>query len=173
MPGTFVTGFEPFGNWPINSSWQAVVALAAMRPNIATACLPVDHAAAADAVRSLIAHHRPSVLLLTGLAPGAGFRIETVARPGPLVPWAGGTRCARWPITEALTAVRKHGLPIRRSADAGRYVCDTTFWAALGSSVPEVGFLHVPPPAPQWPPRRLARALDAVLSVADGAARGA
>ncbi|MEO1721682.1 MAG: hypothetical protein AAFR84_04695 [Pseudomonadota bacterium] len=163
---TLVTGFEPFGSWPVNSSWQGVRALAERRPGLRIACLPVDHAAAAERIALLCRAHRPSRLLLTGLAPDPVLRLETFGRPGPLSPQHGGGRRSRWPVAAALSSLAALGLPARRSMDAGRYVCDTTLWHALGLSVPQVIFLHIPPPGASWPPRRVARGMAAVLDAA-------
>ncbi|MEL6766556.1 MAG: hypothetical protein AAFP17_05200 [Pseudomonadota bacterium] len=161
-----VTGFAPFGRWSMNSSAEGVAALARRRPALATACLPVDHQAAAARITDLVRARRPARLLLTGLAPGASLRLERYGRPGPLAPTMQGVRRTRWPLAAAHAALAAQGFPVRYSADAGRYVCDTTLWHALGLPVPQVLFLHVPPPGPAWPPERLARAMAAVLDAA-------
>ncbi|MEL7173630.1 MAG: hypothetical protein AAFN05_11800 [Pseudomonadota bacterium] len=158
-----VTGFEPFGRWRVNSSAEGVAALARLRPGVSTACLPVDHDAAAARLSALVRARKPKRLLLTGLAPGACLRLERVGRPGPLAPALGGVRRARWPLAAARAALVAQGFPVRLSGDAGRYVCDTTLWHALGLPVRQVVFLHVPPPGPTWPATRLARAMAAVL----------
>ncbi|MEM7499070.1 MAG: hypothetical protein AAF371_13895 [Pseudomonadota bacterium] len=162
---TLVTGFEPFGRWSVNSSAQGVAALAARYPALRTACLPVDHGRAAERLEALCLQHRPRRLLLAGLAPDAQPRLEAFGRPGPLAPHAAGVRRARWPLAAARTALAEAGMPARLSADAGRYVCDTTYWHALGLPIPAVLFLHLPPPGPSWPPHRLARAIAVALSV--------
>ena len=64
--------------------------------------------------------------------------------------------------------VVERGLPIRLSDDAGGYVCDTAYWAALGTGVPLVAFLHLPPPGPDWAPERGARVVESVLAAAMG-----
>jgi hypothetical protein len=53
---------------------------------------------------------------------------------------------------------------MRLSDDAGGYVCDTTYWAALGTDVPRVAFLHLPPPGPVWTPERGAWVVESVLA---------
>lgn len=90
-----VTGFEPFGAWTFNPSGEALGLIARDLPGALTLRLPVDHAAAAARIRAAVAEHRPQTLLLTGLMPDPVLRLETVARPGPLVPWAGGVRAGR------------------------------------------------------------------------------
>lgn len=171
MPRILLTGFEPFGRWTVNSSWEAVRHLAGRHRGLETACLPVDHVAAAAAVRELVARGEPQVVLLTGLAADPAARLERLGRPGPLAS-AGGppVRRGRWPwrLTRARVAAR--GLPLRLSADAGGYVCDSTYWAALGTPVPLVAFLHLPPLGPAWTPARAAQAVEAALEAAQ--ARG-
>lgn len=153
--GVLVTGFEPFRQYTVNSSWEGVRLL----ESVPHACLPVDHGAAAARIGALIDHHRPRVVLLTGLAAGAVPRIETVARrpagmDGPAL------RRGRWPFARAVAAIR----PARLSSDAGRYVCETAYWTALGCKGPRrVAFLHVPPLSEVWTPRRIARVIAACL----------
>lgn len=164
-----LTGFEPFGRWSINSSGEAVRMIGRRRFGLATAILPVDHAEAARAMRTLLRANRPAVVLLSGLAAGAAFRVETLARPGPLVPDGGPVvRRGRWPIPTALRALGGLGIPVKLSRNAGGYVCETTYWAALGEQVPLCLFVHVPPPGGAWTVRRIARGLEAVLASAAG-----
>ena len=153
-----VTGFAPFRHHAVNSSWEGVRRL----EGVTAACLPVDHAAAAAEIAALIRRHRPDTVLLTGLAEGAGPRLERLARrpagvPGPAL------RHGRWPFARALARMGH----ARLSADAGRYVCETTYWAALGVPGPSrVAFLHVPPLGEVWTARRIARVMRACLDAA-------
>jgi pyroglutamyl-peptidase len=117
----------------------------------------------------LIDDLRPGIVLLTGLADDPVPRLERSGRAGPLaVPDKPSRRPGRWPWTAALDRVAGQGLPVRHSDDAGGYVCDTTYWAALGTEVPLVAFLHLPPPGPIWTPERGARVVEAVLAAAAG-----
>lgn len=167
MTRILLTGFEPFGGWPVNSSWEAVNRLAARRRGIEARLLPVDHERAAEDLRGYVAGFRPDVLLLTGLASGPVPRLERIGRGGPLSPHGGPVfRRGRWPWAGAHAEARARGFPLRASYDAGRFVCETTYWAALGTGVPLVAFLHLPPVGPVWTPRRAARAVEAVLAAA-------
>jgi len=169
MTQILLTGFEPFRQWPVNSSWEAVRHLAERRGDLSAKRLPVDHELAATAVRALIDELRPEIVLLTGLADDPVPRLERLGRAGPLPPHGGPSeRPGRWPWAAARDGVVEQGLPIRLSDDAGGYVCDTTYWAALGTGVPLVAFLHLPPPGPDWLPERGARVVEAVLAAAMG-----
>jgi pyrrolidone-carboxylate peptidase len=167
MPRILVTGFEPFGRWSVNSSWEAVRHLAGRHRGVRAECLPVEHFAAAEAIRELVARGAPQVVLLTGLAADPVPRLERLGRPGPLA-CAGGppVRRGRWPWRAAHARIAARGLPLRLSADAGGYVCDSTYWAALGTSAPLVAFLHLPPVGPTWTPARSALAIEAALEAA-------
>ena len=160
-----VTGFGPFRHWQVNSSGEAV-RLLHRRCGAATSRLTVDHEEAAQEIRGLIAATRPRAVLLTGLAAGAALRLETLARPGPLAPEGGPVvRRGRWPVAAAMAALAAQGVPARTSTDAGGYVCDTTYWAALGAFDGPCLFLHVPPIGGSWTARRIARGIEAVLGV--------
>jgi pyroglutamyl-peptidase len=166
-----VTGFEPFRRWTVNSSAEAARALAAARPGLAVAVLPVDHDAAPRALAAAVAASRPDILLLTGLADEPRLRLELVARRPAHVAQGPQTLRGLWPWSAALDAVRATGAPARLSDDAGRYVCDTAYWAALAAGcAPLTAFLHVPPPGPDWPTARLAAAVAACLGAAQNAA---
>lgn len=165
MPRILLTGFEPFGPWAVNSSWEAVRHVAARLRDAEAALLPVDHAAAAGAVRALVGRLAPEIVLLCGLAADPVPRLERLGRAGPLASNGGPPlRRGRWPWAAARARGRAHGLPLRLSTDAGGYVCDTTYWAALGTGAPLVAFLHLPPPGPVWTPARAARAVEVVMA---------
>jgi len=164
MIAILLTGFAPFRHWEVNSSWQAVAHLAARQRGVTAVCLPVDHVRAAQAVRDMVAGLAPRVLLMTGLADCPVPRLELYGRAGPLSPHGGPVlRRGRWRWAAARTAAAARGLPLRLSADAGGYVCDTTYWAALGTATPLVAFLHLPPQGPVWTRERGARVVSAVL----------
>lgn len=163
MSGILVTGFEPFGGWTVNSSWEGAVALGAERRGLTLVRLPVDHARAAAELRAHLRRARPAVILLTGLAPGPALHLEAVGRPGPLSPGSSRLLRARWRAGEALRALRAQGYAAKVSSDAGGYVCDTTYWAALEEGPRRCLFLHVPPLGGAWTARRIGRAMGIVL----------
>lgn len=166
-----LTGFEPFRHWAVNSSGEAVRALGGM-PGIETRVLPVDHEAAADALRLAVAASRPRVILCTGLAPDPVPRLELRARKPEGVATGEPVLCGVWPWAAALGAIATAGAPARLSADAGRYVCETVYWTALDArrempAATLVAFLHLPPVGPDWPVARLAAVVAACLASAE------
>lgn len=175
MSATFlVTGFEPFKEHRTNSSWDALQHLRASWPNeVVTRLLPVDHAAAHLALRRALDELEPHVVLCTGLAQGHEFRMERRAhRPLPedlLTPDdAPALALGRWPWAEMRDALDASGVAARESLEAGRYVCESTYWSLLthqGASRPAyAAFLHVPHESHEYP---IARIADAVARVID------
>ncbi|MEM7239859.1 MAG: hypothetical protein AAF501_18795 [Pseudomonadota bacterium] len=164
MRRTLVTGFEPFGPWRVNSSWEGVQRLARLQPTFVIACLPVDYDAAAADLGHAIEQHRPDRLLLTGLADRSVPTLETRACVGPSC--RADTRphrAGRWNFDRWLSRMRTAQIPAKLSSNAGRYVCETTYWTALGTHVQEVAFLHLPPLGQAWSAARLARVIGATL----------
>ncbi|MGI5186568.1 pyroglutamyl-peptidase I [Promicromonospora sp. CA-289599] len=166
-----VTGFEPFGGDAVNSSGDAVRALAARwtgPDELVTAVLPVEF----EQVRSadgpllrLLDEHAPDVVLAVGLAAGVTqVRVEQVAinLMDAGIPDNGGTQPVDAPVADggpdarfttlpakaAVAAVRAAGIPAGVTYSAGTYVCNAAFYAlqhALAER-PGVlsGFVHVP-----------------------------
>lgn len=177
MSATFlVTGFEPFGKHRTNSSWDALQHLRPSWPEeVITLRLPVDHGAAHVALRRVLDDLEPALVLCTGLAEGYHFRMERRARrPSPVDLPAGepGTVSGhevlgRWPWQEMREALASSGVDAHDSFDAGRYVCETTYWSLLtydGVSIPAcAGFLHVPHESDEYPITRIAAAVARVV----------
>jgi pyroglutamyl-peptidase len=165
-----LTGFEPFRDWSVNSSGEAVKALADL-PGVATRVLPVDHHAAPEALAAAVAEVRPAVILCTGLSPRPVPRLERHARRPETVAVGAPVLCGVWPWATALDAMARTGAPVGLSTDAGAYVCETVYWHALAlrrqmEPAPQVAFLHVPPLGENWPLARVASLITACLSAA-------
>lgn len=171
MSATFlVTGFEPFREHRTNSSWDALALLSRTWPESVVALrLPVDHRAAHHHLRLALAELRPRAVLLTGLAKGRVFRIERRARrPAELEPELGTDGLVgRWPWDEMQRALEESAVEAVHSEDAGRYVCESTYWSLLsyrGPSPPEfAAFLHVPPESEEHGIPRIAQAIGRVV----------
>jgi pyroglutamyl-peptidase len=166
-----VTGFEPFGGDTVNSSADAVAALAARwtgPDELVTAVLPVefDQVRAADGpLLTLLDQHAPDVVVAVGLADGiTQVRLERVAinlmdaripdnggaQPvdAPVADGGPAARFATLPVKAAAAAVREAGIPAGVSYSAGTYVCNATFYALqyalAGRPGTLSGFVHVP-----------------------------
>jgi len=71
---------------------------------------------------------------------------------------ANQVRLGTWPVPKLLTSLSRKSHDIEHSDNAGRYVCNATYYAALQQTAainagireyrPQVGFLHIPPSRP-------------------------
>ncbi|MDQ7780246.1 MAG: hypothetical protein RDV41_11165 [Planctomycetota bacterium] len=148
-----ITGFEPFNQFRVNSSWEGCRLVGKRMPaHVIARRLPVDHLAAREKLIRCLARHRPAICLCTGLTSSATFHIERVARKPVQFHGIRGPRVLKgaWPWDEMAEQLRKAKCPAVVSNNAGQYVCESTYWTLLafrqqfGYPV-YAGFLHVPP----------------------------
>lgn len=161
-----VTGFGAFGAVADNPS-GAVAAAVALRLSVLgwdaraeTLRVTFDEARAAP---SRLAAESPELLLHVGVAEsrralclercarnlvGARADVDGRAAVGPLDP-AGPPRRDTTLALDALAAAWRAPLDVEVSDDCGDYVCNATYWAALGMAAARSGlvalFVHVPP----------------------------
>jgi pyroglutamyl-peptidase len=168
-----LTGFEPFGAFATNPSWDAL-ALADEHGlldglDAALARIPVTYDGAFATLQAALNHHRPRALLSFGLHGGLAGReagviyVETTARnrdgagkadnagvtrpARPIDPTAPATLPATLDVPALLEALQAAGFSARTSDDAGAYLCNHLFFraaCALQGQIP-CGFVHVPP----------------------------
>jgi pyrrolidone-carboxylate peptidase len=164
-----LTGFEPFRTFAVNPSWHAAeaAARALSRRGVVAFCLPVEHHRARRRLWRLIDEHRPLHMLCTGLAAGDTFRLELRARkPAEFADLAGPDELkGRWPWRQSEAVLSRRGMPVRRSDDAGRYVCESTYWSLLTRAGPgsRAAFLHVPALSAAFDQDRVTRGVVAVV----------
>ena len=163
-----VTGFEPFGDDPINPAVEAVRRLPPRlaRVDLATRVLPTSFGSALDELDDALATTVPDLVLCVGLAGGrAALSLERVAinlddaripdnarqQPidRPIVPGGPAAYFATLPIKAAVAALRAAGLPAIISNTAGTFVCNHVFYglmhrAATVRPAMRGGLLHVP-----------------------------
>jgi len=198
MTTILITGFGRFPGAPYNPSEPLARAVARRRrPAFADVkrvvhIFETSYAAVDRDLPKLIAAHKPDIVLLFGLAGRTPqVRIETRARntKSILFPDVTGHRPekraivagappahGRAPFAALLAAARSSRVPARLSRDAGRYLCNYSYWRALEAAsrtgTPLAQFIHIPPVArnPRRPGKKkrvshavLARAGEAVL----------
>lgn len=149
-----ICGFGPFPGVAVNPSGRAALRLAAARrPALADLrrkvhVLPTQWTSVGRVV-ALIRDEKPDVVLLLGIAPrrrvycvetravNAASRAPDSARrhwPGrALDPHGGAERRTLLPVARLVADLRAAGLSARPSRDAGRYLCNATYHAALGA----------------------------------------
>lgn len=169
MTTILITGFGRFPGAPFNPSGRLALAVAKRRrPAFANLrriahVFETSYAAVDRDLPKLLAHHKPDIVLMFGLATRTPFvRIETRARNAvsTLFPDVTGYRPAtreiapRMPplrgctrFVRVLSASRAAGVRTRLSRDAGRYLCNYVYWRALEASrsgTPLAQFIHIP-----------------------------
>lgn len=169
MAGTLLlTGFEPFGKWAVNPSWEVARRLddesvAGLR--VVGRRLPVDWEDTWQALKDYIEEVRPDAILMLGLANKRAY-ISVESRglnkcgqtpdnagkppPGALIDEAGEEVLASTlPVEGIVRSIEALGLPVQVSEDAGGYLCNFATYKALAwarEAQPHlpVGFIHLP-----------------------------
>ena len=171
-----LTGFEPFGPYAVNSSWEAVKEVSGRLTDVVTIeRLPVEHFEARQLLYELLDSKKPAACLCVGLGRGDAFQIEQSARRPLEFDEQDGPEIleGHWPWDGMRTQISIVGRPVAVSRDAGRYVCESTYWSLLAYRVrfgypQEAAFLHVPPISEAFP---LVTIADAVQNVVLGLAQ--
>lgn len=158
-----LTGFEPFGGDDVNASAVAVERAAAGWTDPATGLiaeiLPVAFVSGPAALRAALERHQPDALISVGEAGGRAVvtperwavnaqmaRIPDNDGAQPSGPIDDGPHRlpARLDVDALAEAIAQAGVPAEVSDDAGEFVCNAVFRAALtGFDGPTV-FIHVP-----------------------------
>jgi pyroglutamyl-peptidase len=195
MPSCLVTAFGPFGPFEENPSWLAVAPLESRilaGHRIATRCLPVAWDEATAGLLDAIAAVRPRAVIACGVGAGGAITLEGIARNGYLsgrpldvrgappprreiVPGGPPALASTLPLEAIAAALAAEGIAVRRSTDAGGYLCNELFYGLLHAAPPAPGtllargFVHVPPlgsPDPcggSFDEARLRRAVELVV----------
>jgi pyroglutamyl-peptidase len=147
-----ITGFEPFDEYKINSSWETAKNLTSLPDYVHRIELPVDHIKARYMLVGFLNELQPSICLCMGLCPGNLFRIEQLARKPDLFVnlISEDTLSGIWPWKEMSNVFKKSHIGFIFSNDAGNYVCESTYWTLLEYKQiygfpKNAAFLHIPP----------------------------
>ena len=173
MTSALLTGFDPFGEWASNPSWDALVRADQLGLfgdlEVRLARAPVTWENAFTALDDAVREQAPDFAISFGLHGGMKDRgpetiyIESTARnrDGASKPDNAGIQRAALPIERGgpdtlpsglpcdaiAAALRDAGFQAEVSQDAGAYLCNHLFYRgalAFGGSFP-YGFVHVPP----------------------------
>jgi pyroglutamyl-peptidase len=159
-----ITGFDSFLDIAINASGRiaesldgVTVATAHGPVTVSGRVLPVGFDSAAQSLAEHVAALRPDVLVLLGVARSADYRLETGAIPRitsehPDMTGLVATgrilgedrRTTTRPCDALAATLRAAGFDARASDDCGGYVCNSTYFAALGLRTDAL-FVHLPP----------------------------
>ena len=188
-----VTGFEPFGDNPVNASWQAVKCLPDKidGAEIIGLQVPVEYGRAGLTVLDAARKVNPALILSVGLAAGrrcitpelvaVNWRMATIADNAGMQysgvridSAAPAARMTGLPVMAMVDAVRQLDIPCNLSLSAGAYVCNDLYWSLL-EHTEEGGcptlFVHVPGDN-EINIEDTAKALEVILKVALEAIKG-
>nr|XP_057923627.1 pyroglutamyl-peptidase 1-like [Doryrhamphus excisus] len=180
-----VTGFEPFGEHAVNSSWVAVQELERLGLGDAVdlhVCeVPVEYQAVQSLLPSLWKQHKPQLVVHVGVS-GLATSV-TLEQCGHNKGYKRLDNCSFCPASQCcveegpdcissvldMETVCKRvsdsglGVAVSVSKDAGRYLCDYTYYSSLFLSKGRCAFIHVPPLGNPYSSQELGRALQAVV----------
>lgn len=164
-----LTGFEPFGGFATNPSWDALQLAAAetlFEPEVVLARMPVAYSRVFEAWQ-VAAACQPDAAISFGLHGGLKGRdantiyIETTARnrdgaskadntgftrpEQPIVAGGPATLAATFPAQALCDTLKAAGFEAQLSDNAGAYLCNHLFYRAAHSISFPYGFVHVPP----------------------------
>jgi len=200
----YVTGFGPFPGIDRNPTGEIAEALHGHTIEgyrIASEVLPTSFSRASECVRLSIAQHKPKLILHFGLNV-----FDTIIR---VESWAANEMSARFPdidgvqpfeqpydetdeykavyqtnfsVPDVVESIRAFGFPARPSRNAGRYVCNGTYYGTLShldrsQSSSSALFVHLPAPGlrpfgdPGFAPWDRELLLDAAVATIQAVAR--
>ncbi|XP_072219974.1 pyroglutamyl-peptidase 1-like isoform X1 [Leuresthes tenuis] len=181
-----VTGFEPFGEHTVNSSWVAVQELGRLglgeEVHLYVCEVPVEYQAVQELLPSLWKEHQPQVLVVhvgvSGLATtvtleqcghNKGYkRLDNCSFcPASHSCMENGPDCIKSVLDMNTVCKRVNdsniGVTVSVSKDAGRYLCDYTYYTSLYLGQGHAAFVHVPPLGKPYSSQDLGRGLQAVV----------
>ena len=165
-----LTGFEPFGGYTDNSSWEVAQRVAScgvegVDVEVVAVQLPVSFARVGEVLRSAIELHTPDLVIMLGQTTTTDcVRLERVAlnmmdsrkadNDGYIAdeePICEGEESALFtslPIKILRSAIEAQGIAVKITNSAGLYVCNRTYYEALRLCREREGlqaiFVHLP-----------------------------
>jgi len=165
MARVLLSGFEPFGSFKRNPSWDALK-LAEKRgllpAGVKLAQIPVTYAQAYEALAGAATEFNPDVIVCFGVhgsRESQTLYLERVARnrnentadnagmamAGPIVAGAPAEIRSAYPIEDLHDPLLGAGFAVEFSDNAGGYLCNHLYFRACHGFKFPVAFVHVPP----------------------------
>ncbi|KAM9330572.1 pyroglutamyl-peptidase 1 [Gastrophryne carolinensis] len=182
-----VTGFGPFGEHKVNASWVAVQELEKLglgdRVDLQVYEIPVEYQAVQRLIPDLWTKHNPEFIVHVGVSGPAdmvtlekcghnsGYQSLDVSQfcPDSHCCVDGGPECLHSvfdldTVCKRATAAETE-VDFTLSTDAGRYLCDFTYYTSLQKSQGKSVFIHVPPLGKPYTATQLGHALQTILII--------
>ncbi|XP_052792516.1 pyroglutamyl-peptidase 1-like [Mya arenaria] len=185
MKTVLVTGFGPFGEHHTNASWECVKQLRELTlgedVQLVTHQLPVVYTTVKQKVPDLWTEHKPDLVVHVGVSGVASeLTLETRGhntgydRPDVEGCAADGLCCvetaddcilAGIDMEAVCTVVNDSACKTKAviSKDAGRYLCDFSFYSSLHINRDRCAFVHVPPIGKPYTVHEMAEALKVAI----------
>ena len=168
MVKVLVTGFEPYWDYPENSSWavaEKVTACGMLDVDIVTEQMPVSFELVATALRNAAEKHHPDLVIMLGQSGGSDrVKLERVTlnmmdskladndgvipNEEPINPNTSAALFTNMPIKSLRTAIEEQGVAVKISNSCGLYVCNRLYYEALtlccDSEALRALFVHLP-----------------------------
>lgn len=164
-----ITGFEPFGQSPINPSQILVDDAPDQFPGdieLVKTILPVEKITGIETLLDALLRHQPDAVICFGLAVGrSAISLERVAvnlmdyripdnagqtvQDQPVILDGPAAYFSSLPLRAILTNLQSNNIPAELSLTAGAYLCNQVFYTLMhhlathGQSIP-AGFIHLP-----------------------------
>lgn len=162
-----LTGFEPFGGYAENSSWEVAKAVAScgvLGVEVIAEQLPVSFHRVEAMLRTFVERHRPDVIIMLGQSALTDrVKLERVAlnlmdsamgdndgyKPSeePIYSGENNALFTTLPIKRLHAAIVDEGIPAKISTSAGVYVCNRLYYEALRMcrcGTMQALFIHLP-----------------------------
>lgn len=168
MLRVLLTGFEPYWDYPENSSWavaEKVTACGMLDVDIVTEQMPVSFELVATALRNAAEKHHPDLVIMLGQSGGSDrVKLERVTlnmmdskladndgvipNEEPINPNTSAALFTNMPIKSLRTAIEEQGVAVKISNSCGLYVCNRLYYEALllCQEQPQIRaiFVHLP-----------------------------
>ncbi|KAM5194849.1 pyroglutamyl-peptidase 1 [Mantella aurantiaca] len=181
------TGFGPFGEHVVNASWVAVQELKKIGlgdgVDLHVHEVPVEYETVQRLIPELWVKYKPELFVHVGVSGMAtmvtleqcghnkGYHGLDVRQFCPVTECCvvGGPECLNSVIDMDAVCKRASaaGMDVQFtvSADAGRYLCDFTYYTSLYKSLGKSVFIHVPPLGKPYTASQLGHALQTILNI--------
>ncbi len=167
MKRILLTGFEPFNEYKINSSWSLVDSFKNTTSDFESIKLrlPVEFKSVSNLVPDILKQYNPDIVIAFGQSANDSIRIERVAlnlddariadnngytpTDEPIHADGKNAYFSSLPIKAIQHAVAAKNIPAIISNSAGTYVCNHLFyellyWCDKLSLPTKIGFVHLP-----------------------------
>lgn len=151
MLKVLLTGFEPYWDYPENSSWEVARELASSGIDgveLAAELMPVRFSSVAQALHTAVQRHNPDMIIMLGQSGGSDrVKLERVALnmmdaripdndcyiPNEETVYAGAPPAlfTAMPIKRLCAAIEEQGIAVKISNSCGLYVCNRLYYETL------------------------------------------